>query len=135
VLKNSQSTQQFEEGRKFQLQHQPSSSVTVRRTSHNPELSIMASSSPRSQCASSASTSSTTLSSFHHQPGTAIECLSIPITLRKEGGQLGEPPSCGFKIGGGIDQDYRRSPQGYSDNVSELPASMKRSQKETGPPA
>jgi len=24
---------------------------------------------------------------------------------------------CGFKIGGGIDQDYKRSPQGYSDNV------------------
>lgn len=25
---------------------------------------------------------------------------------------------CGFKIGGGIDQDYRKSPQGYTDNVS-----------------
>lgn len=24
---------------------------------------------------------------------------------------------CGFKIGGGIDQDYRKSPQGYTDNV------------------
>lgn len=24
---------------------------------------------------------------------------------------------CGFKIGGGIDQDFRKSPQGYSDNV------------------
>lgn len=23
---------------------------------------------------------------------------------------------CGFKIGGGIDQDYRQSPQGFSDN-------------------
>lgn len=25
---------------------------------------------------------------------------------------------CGFKIGGGIDQDFRKSPQGYTDNVS-----------------
>lgn len=25
---------------------------------------------------------------------------------------------CGFKIGGGIDQDYRKSPQGYTDNVN-----------------
>lgn len=24
---------------------------------------------------------------------------------------------CGFKIGGGIDQDYHKSPQGYTDNV------------------
>jgi hypothetical protein len=24
---------------------------------------------------------------------------------------------CGFKIGGGIDQDYKKSPQGYTDNV------------------
>ena len=23
---------------------------------------------------------------------------------------------CGFKIGGGIDQDYQKSPQGYTDN-------------------
>ena len=27
---------------------------------------------------------------------------------------------CGFKIGGGIDQDYKKSPQGYTDNVSYL---------------
>lgn len=27
---------------------------------------------------------------------------------------------CGFKIGGGIDQDYHKSPQGYTDNVSYL---------------
>ena len=27
---------------------------------------------------------------------------------------------CGFKIGGGIDQNYMKSPQGYSDNVSEF---------------
>lgn len=25
---------------------------------------------------------------------------------------------CGFKIGGGIDQDFTKSPQGYTDNVS-----------------
>jgi len=24
---------------------------------------------------------------------------------------------CGFKIGGGIDQDFTKSPQGYTDNV------------------
>lgn len=24
---------------------------------------------------------------------------------------------CGFKIGGGIDQNYKKSPQGYTDNV------------------
>lgn len=27
---------------------------------------------------------------------------------------------CGFKIGGGIDQNYKKSPQGYTDNVSEF---------------
>ena len=50
---------------------------------------------------------------FSHEPGTAISCLSIPITLHKEGGP-GVPDTelkCGFKIGGGIDQDYRKSPQ------------------------
>ena len=45
----------------------------------------------------------------------------IPITLKKEpeidsNGQ--EVLKCGFKIGGGIDQDYQKSPQGYADNVS-----------------
>lgn len=25
---------------------------------------------------------------------------------------------CGFKIGGGIDQDFKKSPQGYTDYVS-----------------
>ena len=52
---------------------------------------------------------------FEHEPGTAIECLSIPIVLHKEPGP-NNVLKCGFKIGGGIDQDYRRSPQGYSDN-------------------
>lgn len=27
---------------------------------------------------------------------------------------------CGFKIGGGIDQNYKKSPQGYTDNVNLL---------------
>lgn len=27
---------------------------------------------------------------------------------------------CGFKIGGGIDQDFRKSPQGYTDNVKKI---------------
>jgi len=56
---------------------------------------------------------------FQHQAGTAMECLSIPITLEKEPGLDGEGKEvlrCGFKIGGGIDQDYRRSPYGYTDN-------------------
>ena len=67
-----------------------------------------------------ASSSSSALA-FGHEAGTAIECLSIPITLRKEaiavdegGREVGH--RCGFKIGGGIDQDFRQSPQGYSDN-------------------
>ena len=47
--------------------------------------------------------------------------LQIPITLKKEevvdhGGYAVK--KCGFKIGGGIDQNYMKSPQGYSDNVS-----------------
>ncbi|CAG2057436.1 unnamed protein product [Timema podura] len=73
---------------------------------------------------------------FQHQAGTAMECLSmafymcslsivfpsirhIPITLQKEPGldpEGREVLKCGFKIGGGIDQDYRKSPQGYTDN-------------------
>ncbi|KAK9758716.1 PDZ domain [Popillia japonica] len=51
---------------------------------------------------------------FQHQAGTAMECLSIPITLHKE--VDGDTLRCGFKIGGGIDQDYHKSPQGYTDN-------------------
>ncbi|XP_053203153.1 tax1-binding protein 3 homolog [Panonychus citri] len=59
------------------------------------------------------------MSSFQHEPGTAIECLSIPIKLQKEIGydEYGrEIMKCGFSIGGGIDQDYHQSPQGFTDN-------------------
>lgn len=91
---------------------------------------------------------------FQHQAGTAMECLSvssettpsfvclirtfsqlqciynlsqIPITLQKEAGvdsEGREVMKCGFKIGGGIDQDFRKSPQGYTDNVR-LDSSLK----------
>merc|ERR1719376_841980 len=56
---------------------------------------------------------------FTNQPGTAIECLSIPITLNKDpviDSDGNEVLKCGFRIGGGIDQNYQQSPQGYSDN-------------------
>ncbi|KAG8192857.1 hypothetical protein JTE90_014633 [Oedothorax gibbosus] len=56
---------------------------------------------------------------FEHQPGMAIECLSIPIKLTKEtvvDAQGREVQNCGFKIGGGIDQDFHKSPQGYKDS-------------------
>lgn len=46
--------------------------------------------------------------------------LQIPITLHKETeiNENGEEVmKCGFKIGGGIDQDFTKSPQGYTDNV------------------
>ncbi|XP_014094429.1 tax1-binding protein 3 homolog [Bactrocera oleae] len=55
---------------------------------------------------------------FQHQAGTAMECLSIPITLHKEKDydiEGREILKCGFKIGGGIDQDFKKSPQGYTD--------------------
>lgn len=55
---------------------------------------------------------------FQHQAGTAMECLSIPITLHKEKDvdeEGREVLKCGFKIGGGIDQDFKKSPQGYTD--------------------
>ena len=58
---------------------------------------------------------------FAHEPGTAISCLSIPIILHKEG-PPGVPETelkCGFKIGGGIDQDYRKSPQVQSQKNTE----------------
>ncbi|KAG8300782.1 hypothetical protein J6590_068917 [Homalodisca vitripennis] len=45
--------------------------------------------------------------------------MKIPITLQKETGvdhEGREVLKCGFKIGGGIDQDFRKSPQGYTDN-------------------
>lgn len=48
----------------------------------------------------------------------AFQCLSIPITLQKEvtlDHECKEVARCGFKIGGGIDQDFTKSPQGYSD--------------------
>uniref|UniRef100_T1JBB4 Uncharacterized protein n=1 Tax=Strigamia maritima TaxID=126957 RepID=T1JBB4_STRMM len=43
----------------------------------------------------------------------------IPIKLSKELGidsEGREVLKCGFKIGGGIDQDFKKSPQGYTDN-------------------
>lgn len=46
--------------------------------------------------------------------------FQIPLILTKEKGLDDngmEVLKCGFKIGGGIDQDYKRSPQGYADNV------------------
>jgi hypothetical protein len=49
--------------------------------------------------------------------------FQIPITLHKESvldHEGREVHRCGFKIGGGIDQDFRKSPQNYSDNVSYL---------------
>jgi len=48
-----------------------------------------------------------------------MECLSIPITLHKEperDAQGNEVLKCGFKVGGGIDHDFRQSPYGYTDN-------------------
>ncbi|XP_055930172.1 tax1-binding protein 3 homolog [Argiope bruennichi] len=56
---------------------------------------------------------------FEHQPGMAIECLSIPIKLTKEtsvDSEGREVLKCGFKIGGGIDQDFHKSPYGYKDS-------------------
>lgn len=50
-------------------------------------------------------------------------CLQIPITLHKEkdyNEEGREVLKCGFKIGGGIDQDYKKSPQGYTDYVSKM---------------
>ena len=58
------------------------------------------------------------MSTFQHEPGTAIECLSIPIKLQKEicfDAYGNEIMKCGFSIGGGIDQDYLQSPQGFTD--------------------
>lgn len=54
--------------------------------------------------------------------------VQIPIILQKDGevdergNPLFEPDGkprlrCGFKIGGGIDQDHTRCPHGYPDNV------------------
>lgn len=55
--------------------------------------------------------------------------LKIPLVLEKEPevDGMGNPVSgpdgkqkykCGFRIGGGIDQDNTKSPQGYPDKVS-----------------
>ena len=55
-------------------------------------------------------------------------CSQIPVILHKEperdpsGNPVYEPDGkqkyrCGFKIGGGIDQDPIKSPQGYPDKV------------------
>jgi hypothetical protein len=62
--------------------------------------------------------------------------FQIPIILHKEaekdenGTMVYEPDGkggkqvkyrCGFRIGGGIDQDYTKSPHGYKDTVSFAP--------------
>jgi len=59
-------------------------------------------------------------SHFHISTRTPPYNPQIPITLHKEKDydQEGrEILKCGFKIGGGIDQDYKKSPQGYTDYV------------------
>lgn len=46
--------------------------------------------------------------------------FQIPIVVHKEmdyDAEGKEVLKCGFKIGGGIDQNYKKSPQGYTDNV------------------
>ncbi|XP_060552952.1 tax1-binding protein 3 homolog [Ruditapes philippinarum] len=61
-----------------------------------------------------------------HNAGDPLECFSIPIVLHKDLdrddkgnpviGQDGKQRyRCGFRIGGGIDQDNTKSPQGYPD--------------------
>lgn len=61
-----------------------------------------------------------------HTAGEPLECFGIPIVLHKEpevdehGNQVYDPDGkprfhCGFRIGGGIDQDPIKSPQGYPD--------------------
>ncbi|KAL5017344.1 hypothetical protein ScPMuIL_006933 [Solemya velum] len=61
-----------------------------------------------------------------HTAGDPLECYSIPIVLEKEqdrddhGSPIVLPDGkqkfrCGFRIGGGIDQDNTKSPQGYPD--------------------
>ncbi|XP_041358245.1 tax1-binding protein 3 homolog [Gigantopelta aegis] len=61
-----------------------------------------------------------------HTAGDPLECYSIPIVLEKEpdidgqGNPVLEPDGkqrfrCGFRIGGGIDQDPSQSPQGFPD--------------------
>ncbi|ESO86630.1 hypothetical protein LOTGIDRAFT_166897 [Lottia gigantea] len=61
-----------------------------------------------------------------HTAGDPLECYSIPIVLEKDADidNQGNPVleqdgkqryRCGFRIGGGIDQDPSQSPQGYPD--------------------
>ncbi|CAI9721124.1 tax1-binding protein 3 homolog [Octopus vulgaris] len=61
-----------------------------------------------------------------HTAGDPLECFSIPIVLHKEperddhgnpvvGTDGKQKYRCGFRIGGGIDQDNTKSPQGYPD--------------------
>ncbi|VDP13247.1 unnamed protein product [Soboliphyme baturini] len=56
---------------------------------------------------------------FHREAGKPFECPSIPVELRKRQvtGPSGEIQyRCGFRIGGGIDQDPSKSPYGYPDS-------------------
>jgi len=61
-----------------------------------------------------------------HMAGDPLNIYGIPITLHKtvELDKFGSPVldtsgrqvmKCGFRVGGGIDQDPSRSPQGYPD--------------------
>ncbi|CAH1772872.1 unnamed protein product [Owenia fusiformis] len=61
-----------------------------------------------------------------HTAGDPLECYSIPLVLQKDpatdpdGNTVFDREGkqqfrCGFKIGGGIDQDPTKSPQGYPD--------------------
>ncbi|OQV21109.1 putative Uncharacterized protein C45G9.7 [Hypsibius exemplaris] len=55
---------------------------------------------------------------FHHIPGIPMEVESIPVRIEKETviDENGEERTrCGFRIGGGIDQDPQKSPHGYTD--------------------
>ncbi|CAB3403532.1 unnamed protein product [Caenorhabditis bovis] len=59
------------------------------------------------------------MTAYGHLPGEAIECLSIPVELRKQRvvDQMGNVAvRVGFRIGGGIDQDPTKAPYKYPDS-------------------
>jgi hypothetical protein len=53
------------------------------------------------------------MSEFAHQSGAPISCICMALKIRRE-----EVDKIGMRIGGGIDQDFRKSI--YNDNVCEF---------------
>uniref|UniRef100_A0A5S6QFA8 PDZ domain-containing protein n=1 Tax=Trichuris muris TaxID=70415 RepID=A0A5S6QFA8_TRIMR len=57
------------------------------------------------------------MATYSHVPGLPFKCIPVVLTKSVNRNAEGEVTyKCGFRIGGGIDQDANQSPYGYPDS-------------------